>query len=153
MRLVTIFSLVFLLFACSEDLHYEQSVSIEESAWSYEDLISYSFEVADSEKTYDILLEVNHSPEFTYENFYVNIHTTFPSGEKVSDQVSIQLADELDQWQGRCSGSNCRTVILLQNKVKFKEVGRHEIQIEQYNRQDPLIGIHNLTLKIANVKL
>ena len=151
MRKLVVFFLFIGLLACNDDVYYKQSYGVADGNWSYDESLTFIFEVNDTEAYYDLILDIEHDIEYLYENVYVKIHTTFPSGEKVTDQVSLQLADALDQWEGKCSGSSCKVSILLQNRIFFKEAGTHKIEIEQYNRVDPLIGIEELTLKIVEL--
>ncbi|WP_235298609.1 gliding motility lipoprotein GldH [Portibacter marinus] len=148
MRGLLIFSLLAVLIACSDDVYYEQSFDLAEGQWSYDDQATFAFEIEDVEDYFDLVLDLKHSADYVFENVYVQMHTTFPSGETVTDEVSLQLADALDQWEGQCNQSTCEVSILLQNRVRFKEVGEYELAIEQYNRQNPLPGIESLTLKI-----
>lgn len=148
MKKIIFFFFCISLFACSEDLYFAQSVQLDDGMWSYDEKVVFDFEVNDTLVYYDLMLDIEHDVEYTYENIYVKIHTSFPTGEKVSDEVSLQLADQLDQWQGKCSGTSCKVSILLQNRIFFKDLGQHKIEIEQFNRIDPLVGINELTLKI-----
>lgn len=137
--------------ACNSNIFYEQNHSFEDGKWLYDEAADFSFSVPDTVAHYDLVLEVIHDPSFTYENIYVKIHTTFPAGNKITDEVSLQLADHLDQWEGKCKGKKCKVNLLLQSDVYFKAAGEHKISIEQYNRVDPLEKINGLTLKILSL--
>jgi gliding motility-associated lipoprotein GldH len=140
------------MIACNDNVYYKQSIDIEDAAWPYGKILDFEFEITDTSAYYDLVLDVKHDIDFTYENTYVKIKTLFPSGEEVTDQVSLQLADELDQWEGDCSGNSCTVSILLQNEVFFKEAGSYKLAIEQFNRVDPLEGIESMELKIISVE-
>lgn len=143
---------VFFIFSCDDDVYYKQAIDIENAAWSYSEILDFEFEIRDTSAYFDLVLDVKHDVDFTYENTYVKITTVFPSGEQVTDQVSLQLADELDQWEGDCSGNLCRVSIILQNNVFFKEAGSYKLAVEQFNRVDPLQGIQSMELKIISVE-
>jgi gliding motility-associated lipoprotein GldH len=140
------------MIACNDNVYYKQSITIEDAAWSYGEVLDFEFDIKDTSAYYDLVLDVKHDVDFVYENIYVKINTIFPSGSQVADEVSLQLADELDQWEGNCSGSWCTVSILLQNRVFFKEAGGHKLSIEQFNRLDPLIGIQSMELKILSIE-
>ena len=127
-------------------------MEIEGEGWEYKDQKIFEIEISDDSTYYDLILDVNHSIEYSFENIYVNVHTTFPSGEKTTDKVSLQLTDDLDQWQGKCNNSACNVSILLQERVYFKELGKYTIAFEQFNRRNPLIGIQSLTLKLLKLE-
>ena len=139
------------MIACNESAYYKQSIEITEGSWAFENPVNFEIDIDDIESYFDLILDVDHSPEYSYENLYVNIHTTFPSGEKVTDLVSLQLTDNLDQWEGKCNANQCTVSILLQNRVYFKEKGKHTISIEQYNRENPIEGVMALTMKMLAI--
>lgn len=148
--IIALIIVLLVVIACGKKPFYEQSQSISESGWEYGNRIDFSFDIDNTDSKYDLLLDVRHDLEYTYENTYVRIHTTFPNGETITDQVSLQLADEYDQWEGTCKGDKCTVTIVLQSNVKFKEKGAYKIEIEQYNRENPLPGIEKMTLKIVD---
>ncbi len=151
MKIILLFFAILSFSACNSNIYYKQTSTIADHKWDQSDLKNFEFEIDNNEAYYDLILEIDHSVDFKFENIYVNINTLFPNGEEVKDEVSLQLADHLDQWQGKCNSKNCVTSILLQNNVYFKEKGNHKITIEQYNRENPLEGINSLTLKIVEL--
>jgi gliding motility-associated lipoprotein GldH len=136
------------LMSCGENYFFEQSIQIEKSAWDYDNQLAYTFEVTDTTKVYNLLLEIDHSTEYAYQNCYLKIHTTFPSGEKVEQVLSIDLADKIGQWQGNCNSEACTVLLDLQKKARFNALGKHQITLEQYMRMNPLRGIHSIALKL-----
>lgn len=151
--ILSFFAVLLLLNACSKAAYYEQSISLPENGWAYDDLKQFEIEITDNEKFFDLILDISHSPSFGFENLYVKVLTIFPTGEEIEDKVSLQLADELDQWEGKCNAVECTVSILLQNKIYFKDKGKHLISFEQYNREDPLPGINSLTLKVIELDI
>ncbi len=148
MKYLWLFTFLLLEVSCEKAPYFQQSLEIPQSQWKYDDLKDFSIDITDIDQYYDLVLDVNHATDYSYENIYVKIHTTFPSGEEVSDEVSFQLADDLDQWEGTCKNEICNVSILLRNRIYFDEVGIHKISIEQFNRVDPLEGINKLTMKL-----
>lgn len=145
-------SLFFLsLWSCSESYVLEENFNIPNQSWSYQDSMLIKVPVTDTKQRYNLYLDVEHSPEFSYQNLYVRINTAFPSGERVSDKVSLELADDTGQWYGKCNSDNCTLRIVLQENIYFKEVGDHQISIEQYMRQDALEGVNGLSFKLSKV--
>lgn len=145
-------SLFFLsLWSCSESYVLEENFNIPNQSWSYKDSMLIKVPVTDTKQRYNLYLDVEHSPEFSYQNLYVRINTAFPSGERVSDKVSLELADDTGQWYGKCNSDNCILRIVLQENIYFKEVGDHQISIEQYMRQDALEGVNGLSFKLSKV--
>jgi gliding motility-associated lipoprotein GldH len=142
----------FLLTACNTDLIFDESKDITNATWSYDAPIGFDFEVQDTTKAYQVLLDVTHVGDFGYQNCYVQITTRFPNGEEKKQPVSLELAAQSGIWNGECSGNECTIEILLQAKAKFKQPGKHSIIVEQFMRVNPLPGIKSIGLKIKQLK-
>jgi len=140
-----------LLISCGESYVFEKTYKIEKGAWKYDNTLDYAFEVTDTNKIYNLLLEVSHSIDYSYQNCYLKIYTKFPSGNKTDYLLSVDLADGIGLWQGDCSGESCTTLFDIAKQTTFKELGQHTITLEQYMRKDPLTGIESLAIKLEEV--
>jgi len=140
------------LVACNKDVIFEKTIKIPDASWSYENKLPFEFEVTDTTKTYQILMEVAHAGDFGFQNCYVQITTHFPNGEEKKQPVSLELAAQSGIWVGKCSGNNCSIEIPLQGKAKFKQPGEHSITVEQFMRVNPLLGIKSISLKVKQLK-
>ncbi|MCF8245435.1 MAG: gliding motility lipoprotein GldH [Saprospiraceae bacterium] len=145
-------SFVTFLFACGNGNFFEKTIKITDASWSYENVLPFEFEVTDTTKAYQILLEVNHAGDFGFQNCYVQITTKFPNGEEKKQPVSLELAAQSGIWIGKCSGKDCSIEIPLQGKAKFKVPGKHSITVEQFMRVNPLVGIKAISLKIKQLE-
>ncbi|MEM6316469.1 MAG: gliding motility lipoprotein GldH [Bacteroidota bacterium] len=141
------------LVSCDDAYVFEKSYQIENSAWRYANKLDYTFEIGDTTKVYNLLLEVDHSVEYAYQNCYFKIYTTFPSGEQTEQVLSVDFADDIGRWQGDCGGENCTVVVDLQKKAFFNALGKHTITLEQHMRKDPLDGIASLAIKLEDIGL
>ncbi len=140
------------LFGCGNDFIFEKSIDIPDASWGYDNKLPFEFEVTDTTKAYQILLEVEHAGDFGFQNCYVQITTTFPNGEEKKQPVSLELAGQSGIWTGKCSGNACTLEIPLQGKAKFKQPGKHSITVEQFMRVNPLVGIKAISLKVKQLE-
>jgi gliding motility-associated lipoprotein GldH len=144
--------LLLLLQACDSSLLFDENKDIPNATWSYDAPLAFDFEVRDTTKAYQVLLEVTHAGDFGYQNCYVQITTKFPNGEEKKQPVSLELAAQSGIWNGECSGNTCTIEIPLQAKAKFRQPGKHSITIEQFMRVNPLSGIEAIGLKIKQLE-
>jgi gliding motility-associated lipoprotein GldH len=151
-KLLVLFSFCLLVASCGDDVIYDKTLDIPGESWAYGDTLKFDFEIADTAKTYSLLLDVTHAGDYGFQNLYVQFHTIFPSGKKETQLVSLELAAPTGIWNGECSGNECSVEIPLQSKAIFKEKGKHTLALEQYMRQNPLPGLKNMTLKIKELK-
>jgi gliding motility-associated lipoprotein GldH len=137
--------------ACGDDFIYEKNIPIAEGSWAYEDTLTFDFNITDSTKLYSLQLEVAHSPDYGFQNLYVQMHTRYPSGKQDKQVLSLELASLSGVWNGNCGGKKCTLEIPLLSDVAFPETGTYTLSIEQYMRQSPLPGLLGMSLKIKPV--
>lgn len=135
------------LSSCGADYAYEQEYALDDASWSYADSLTFAFEVPDTSTIYNLYLDIAHSPDFPNQNLYVRIHTAFPSNDRLTEQVSLELA-EAGRWQGDCRKRKCTVRIPIQTGAYFDQIGEHRFVLEQFMRRNPVEGIQSIALRI-----
>lgn len=133
-----------LLSSCGEQYNVREMKEIKKGGWSYEDKLSFSFEVKDTNQLYDLYLNIDHSITFPRQNIYVNIYTGKKGEELQKRQISVEMGDKLGRWLGKCSGETCKNLVPLQTKTFFDSPGIYQFELEQYSRLDPLPAINSI---------
>lgn len=141
-------ALALFLGGCNSNIVYKASKEIPGGVWSYQDTLLFDFNIEDTLSVYNLNLEIEHSPEFSYQNLYTRIFTGFPSGDRARQVVSLELADKSGMWQGKCGKNKCLLKIPIQENAYFNQRGAYSMTIEQYMRQDNLPGVYGFTLSI-----
>ncbi len=140
------------LAACGPDYLYDERVELPGETWTYADSVTFEFPIRDTQQRYNLYLTLDHTTGYPFQNLYTRIHTRFPSGDNLTQQVSLELADKSGRWLGDCSGENCRLRIPLQTDTYFNQPGVYAVTFEQFMRRDSLPGIQNLAFSIEHVK-
>ncbi len=145
--------LLFTLFlvSCGPDYAFREKKNIQGDSWTYTDSLTFQPVIEDTLALYALYLDVEHTTNFPFQNLYVLIHTGFPDGRRLSEQVSLELADRAGNWYGRCSGERCQLRIPLQETAFFQQPGPYTITIEQNTRRDPLPGVSALAFALQKV--
>lgn len=139
-------AIVLLLFSsCGPSYEYESYHDIENGQWAYEDTLSFQFNIEDTLSIYNLYLELEHSPTFSNQNLYTQIHTTFPERQRLTEMISLELSDNMTgSWQGKCNKERCTLQIPIQEGAYFNQIGKHIITIEQYMRKSPVEGVYRI---------
>lgn len=137
-----------LLFSCSEEVFYQESFDVSPAGWDYDDAKVFEFESSDSLSLFDITLDISHTEDYSYENLYILISTSFPDGSVIEDQVSIPFISESGTWQGKGIGEDRQLRVYLQQRTKFKQVGEYTITVAQHSREQVLKGIQQVRLSL-----
>jgi gliding motility-associated lipoprotein GldH len=145
-RLFFLFVLISISFSCSkEKVILEREIDVKESiGWMFSDSLSVDFSISDTNRLYAMRLQLNHTPDFNFENVYTRIHTLFPDGKLSAQILSLALTNETGAWVGQCNKTDCKVEISLQEQIIFPEKGNYKITIAQYMRTDTLSGIGNI---------
>ena len=143
--------LLSVLQACSDGKWYEKSYDIPGGVWSYKDTLTFEIEATDtlSFNTIDLSVEYDEN-EFSYQNLYVNIATTYPDQKVTNQVVSLEILGDEAQLARDCSGEKCTVNILLMGDFKFREPGKYKISIVQHSREQKLKGIYNMSLTVKS---
>jgi len=143
---------LFFLTSCGPTPYYENSVDINIEDWKHNDKVNFVVEVIDVESKYIMNLIVSHSQDFSYQNLYLNVTTSFPTQEQTEERLNIELSDKKGQWVGKCSNGTCQTKVYMLDNFKFPEKGNYTFGIEQLNREESLKGINQIALEIYKVE-
>ena len=150
LRLTIFCVLLLLLSSCGPDIIYEKDYELPETGWSYADTLNFEVSIQDTLGVYNLFLDLTHSREYPFENMYVRIHTTFPSGRRITQQVSLELAGEAGIWKGDCGSEFCQIAIPIQTNAYFDQPGTYEFTLEQYMRRNPLPGVQSIAFRVED---
>ncbi len=142
--------LCLLISSCGPDYLLNETRSIAQSQWAYQDTLNFAANIRDTNRIYNIFLDIDHSTDYPYQNIYLLVHTLFPGGKRPAQRISVDLADKSGQWLGNCRGEYCQLRVYLQQGAFFNARGQHIFTIEQYMRVDPLPGIRSIALRIED---
>ena len=143
------FSILSIL-SCGPNYIFDETIEIGQAGWAYADTLNFEVEIEDTLEIYNLYLDIEHSPDYAKQNIYILIHTQFPSGQRIEEQVSIDFADKLGQWYGDCNAETCSLRVNIQEGAFFNLAGKHVFTIEQFMRIDPLPGIKKVALRIED---
>ena len=142
----TIFLLFFSLIifsSCDTNTILKDNYDIPEAKWFIKDSPSFSFDVTDTEVTYNVFYNVRNNRNYLYHNLYLTHYLTAPNGK-----IIHQKLDEIilfDQVTGKPLGEGLGDIydhkVLAFKDFKFPMKGKYKIKISQYMRQNPLLDV------------
>ncbi|OQX80510.1 MAG: hypothetical protein B6D64_03085 [Bacteroidetes bacterium 4484_276] len=145
------FATIFVSTSCNRNMVYDRSLEISETGWhedsakTFDDVI-----IHDSLSPFDFYINLRHSTNYRYSNFYFFLNTTLPNGHMSRDTIELILADNTGKWYGNGSGHIRDNRILIREKLKFPLTGNYQFTINQAMREDDgiLEGIINVGIRI-----
>ena len=150
--LATLFlSIVLLLSACGkEKIVFEKEYPIANGAWTYADTLNFTFDIADTMALYDIVVHIKHRSDYGFQNLYTRISTQFPNGDRRSQTLNFDLADNTGKWLGKKSGDIRDFEVKIQENAFFNQTGQHVITLEQMMRVASLSNMESIDLQVID---
>jgi gliding motility-associated lipoprotein GldH len=144
MRFGIIFFLAVALFACDSDRLYEQNINLKERYWRVDEPMVFDFNIEDVSQPYTIYYNVRNSLEYPYARLFIQYTLADSLGTQIDKKLNAQFL--FDQKTGKPFGQSGigdvfdHQFLIIENQV-FRQPGKYQLKIEQYNRQDTLRGI------------
>ncbi len=130
------------------DYLFQSTRLLKDDHWMISDSASFTFNVTDTNRYYNLQLEIDHGKKYPYENLYLRIGTTFPDRKYTSDLINIDLANTSGQWYSDCRGKTCSIYIDLQKNLLFPQLGKYSLDIKPWMRMDTVPEIYRIELKV-----
>lgn len=154
MRIIGVILVIFivLLTGCRDDFFYSKTYEIEDYQWNVEDVQEFTFDITDTSKVYMWFIDVRHTGDFEFSNFYIFPKRIAPNGKTYTDTLNIPLADPSGKWYGKGLGDILDNRVLWKKDVKFPQEGKYLFQLQQGSREADLEGIVNIGFSIYEYK-
>ena len=143
--------LITTIIGCADRPVFSKKIEVD-GTWSYDNKLSFPFEIDNVDLTYDLILSLTYGTGFGYQNLYVKITTEYPNGKLDEDVLSLNLTNGSGIFLGDCNASKCEIDLLLQEKFKFSETGNYVITIYQHGRTERLEDVYAAELKLYSLK-
>jgi gliding motility-associated lipoprotein GldH len=140
------------LVGCRDDLFYTQSYDIENYTWGVEEVKEFTFNITDTSKVYMWFVDIRHTGDFEFANFYVFPKRISPNGKTYTDTLNIPLADPAGRWYGKGLGDILDNRVLWKKDVKFPQQGKYVFELEQGSRETELEGVVNIGFSMYEYK-
>ena len=143
------------LISCDSSRVYEDNVDFKDRSWKINQPASFEFQITDTTKKYNLLMDIRNSIDYPYARLFVNY--------QLKGQDSISLSKELiaiylfDQKSGKPIGTSGIGDIydhqfsLLKN-YPFKKAGKYKMNIQQFMRMDTIPGILAVGLRVETAQ-
>lgn len=138
--------------SCTQGYEYNSYVSLDERGWNKDSLAVFEAQIPDSVNTYDIWFMIRNENNYPYQNLWLFVEATSPSGQMVCDTVECTLARPDGTWVGGGWGSLYTARYAYRLQTRFAQAGNYSFRIAHGMRHDDVIGIKSIGLCIEESK-
>lgn len=140
--LIAIFPMIFM--SCGRKPQFFAGKTFENSTWNRFDILEYDFDIENTSKNYDFILETTINEQFPIEMLPLNITIYYPSGGHRSRDYDFRLKDTEKNWKGTVEGDKIKFEIPINKGMSLSQKGTYQIRIENKHSKYNLIGIEDL---------
>lgn len=147
----SIFNLLILsgiLCSCDPSRIYEDNFRIPDNEWRRAERARFEVEITDTVSSCNMYINVRNNSQYKYMELWLFVDSYLPKGSVVRDTVKIMLADHYGKWLGHGLGDKYDSRILFRRNIHFPDPGTYVFEYEQATRDEPLIGIEDVGLRI-----
>ena len=138
-QLVSILIILLVLpMSCNRNVVYDQFSSLPNSTWTWDEPLSFEFELNDTLNAYDLFIQIRHTVDYPMSNLYMIVHIEGPSGQIITDTVNFILAEPDGKWIGSGVGKLKELRLLYRKNTVFKDQGTYRFVLEQGMRKSSL---------------
>lgn len=139
-----------LSWSCNTNSVYEKNIDIENKSWQMEEIPTFSFNITDPEKRYNIYYNIRNSSAYPYQNLYVTYYLEDSTGSVLSSD--LHNMDLFDAKTGKPKGKGLGDIFdhqfLALPGYKFEKAGVYHLKIQQFMRMENLPEILSVGLKV-----
>lgn len=144
-----------LLLSCRQIDVFEKDATVPQYKWDSKYKVTGTFNVSDTINHYNIYIVLRHKDSYLYNNIWLNVGLQGPGDTMYYQKVNLVLAaDDTNGWEG--TGMNdiweVRKVITGMPR-RFIKNGQYNFSISQVMRDNPLMGIMNVGLRVTKEHL
>lgn len=147
--LVLLFVVCIGLISCNKGVVFDDVVSMPKSGWSDDSLAVFRVDISESTKNYDMWIQVRNDNTYAYANLWLFIDVISASdGVMVRDTLDCVLAHPYGEWLGGGWGSLYTVDCPYRLNTKFATEGKYTFRISHGMRDESIIGIKSIGLRI-----
>ena len=147
------FAGLILLSSCKQIDVFEKNTNIPQYEWQQNFSAKGDFLITDTVAAYSIYLVLRHTDAYQYNNIWLNIGLQPPGDSLHTQKVNLPLGDDANGWEGTGMNDIWEVRKLLNGAPRrFKQPGKYIFSISQVMRDDPLLNIMSVGLRIEKNK-
>jgi gliding motility-associated lipoprotein GldH len=147
-----LFAFCLWLSSCTQLDIFEKNTAIPNYQWQSSFAATGSFAITDTTAPYNIFLVLRHTDAYRYNNIWLDLGFSEPGDSMHYQKLDLALATDAEGWHG--SGMNdIWEVRKLLGSKRFKRKGTYSFNIKQIMRDNPLLHIMSVGLRVERVKI
>lgn len=139
--------------SCTQIELFEKNTVIPKYEWRQDFSAKGDFLITDTLSAYSIYLVLRHTDAYQYNNIWIRIGLQPPGDSLHNQMINLKLGDDANGWEGSGMNDIWELRKLLNGEPRrFKQPGKYSFTISHSMRDDPLLHIMSVGLRIEKKK-
>lgn len=134
--------------SCDQKRVFEDYQNLENKAWHINQKPTFYLEVNDTTSEHTVYFNIRHTGLYKYSNLFVLFTIQGPKAKAETQRLEFKLAEADGKWLGSGLGDIFSNQIKVMENVKFPRKGVYSFSIEQNMRDNPLLGIEDIGVRV-----
>jgi gliding motility-associated lipoprotein GldH len=146
---------LFLLCGCDSRRVFEDNVEFRTRNWKIAETVHFEFQIPDTSKKYNVLMNIRNSLEYPYARLFVNYNLLNQDSTSLTKKMIGEYL--FDQKTGKPFGTSGIGDIydhqfpILKN-YSFEKTGAYKIKLTQFMRMDTIPGILAVGIRVEKTE-
>lgn len=146
--LLILAGLMLFIASCDSNRVFETNVEIPDQSWNKDKVVAFTPLITDTLSILNVYVNVRNTSSYPFNNIFLFITTTSPTGQWIRDTLEIPLADSRGKWLGSGIGDIFFNRRAFKKKIRFPVEGTYTFEIRQGMRTPDLKGIRDVGFRI-----
>jgi len=134
-KFIIIIFLAIITVSCDDTQVLDEYQTVAES-WEMDEKVSFTLPELDSEKEYNLFINVRNTNDYKFSNLFLIGEMTFPNGKVVTDTLEYDMAAPNGEWLGTGFSDVKENKLWYKEKVSFNEEGAYVITLQHAMRKN-----------------
>lgn len=136
------------LIGCKKPSVYNEFIAMPVNGWNLDSLAVFRVDINQPQIPHDLYIQIRNESRYPNSNLWLFIDVVSPDGHLQRDTLECQLADVNGKWLGSGWGSLYTLQCPYRMNTKFSAAGTYVFRMAHGMRQDDLLGIKNIGLRV-----
>ncbi|MDR2910359.1 MAG: gliding motility lipoprotein GldH [Bacteroidales bacterium] len=141
-----------LISSCDKNKVVDNYKAIPIRGWERDSLVNFDFNVINTNRKYNLYLNVRNKTSYNYSNLWLFVDITEPGGNLKKDTVEITLAEPDGKWLGKGFDGLKTHVNIFKSSFTFDKPGVYNVKIQQSMRENNLKGINDIGFRVETTE-
>ena len=143
--------ITYIISSCTTIELYEKTIVIPKNKWNSSFKPEFNFTIKDTSTLYQVFFVIRHNEKYNYNNIWVKLYSQPPGDTLHNATYELLLATNEKGWLTSGMDDIYEHRIKLTDEIRLKS-GNYKFIIENIMREDPLLNVMNVGLRVEKKK-